>query len=160
MTDSIKKLTIRLGEKLKQREWKLVTAESCTGGGLAYFITDIAGSSAWLERGYVTYSNAAKCESLGVNPATITQFGAVSEQTAIEMARGALMHSEAQVSMAITGIAGPGGGSREKPVGTVWFGWTTVAMDKVATAMRCFTGDRQAVREQAIVFALECLEEI
>ena len=156
MINTIQKLTIELGQRLKKREWKLVTAESCTGGGLAYFITDIAGSSEWYERGYVTYSNTAKQQLIGVQATTVEKFGAVSQQTALEMAEGALTQSEAQISVAITGIAGPSGGTLTKPVGTVWFGWAGIHMDTI-TEMYCFEGDRAAVREQAIEVALRQL---
>jgi nicotinamide-nucleotide amidase len=156
MTLSLLKLAIELGHQLKKHNLKLVTAESCTGGGLAYTITEVSGSSDWFERGYVTYSNKAKQELLGVKLATLNSFGAVSEQTAREMAEGALQHSEADVSVAITGIAGPTGGTPEKPVGTVWFGW--VGMDgKINTAMQIFPGDRHAVRESSIRWILEKL---
>ncbi len=149
-------LAIKLGHQLKKHNLKLVTAESCTGGGLAYTITEISGSSDWFERGYVTYSNSAKHELLGVQLATLDTFGAVSEQTAREMAEGALKNSEADISVAITGIAGPTGGSPEKPVGTVWFGW--IGMDgKLNTAMQLFPGDRHTVRESSIRWILEKL---
>ncbi len=156
MTQIIYQLALTLGQRLKKRGWKLVTAESCTGGGLAYFITDIPGSSDWLERGYVTYSNAAKQELLHVPLNTLKHSGAVSRETAEAMAEGALAHSEAQLSVAITGIAGPTGGSPEKPVGTVWFGWAGIHADTV-TEVQHFSGDRHAVREQSICFALERL---
>lgn len=156
MTRLIYQLALTLGQQLKQRGFKLVTAESCTGGGLSYFITEIPGSSEWLERGYVTYSNAAKQQLLGVKAGTLEQYGAVSQQVAQEMADGALKHSEAQIGIAITGIAGPDGGSVEKPTGTVWFGWTGIHMETM-TEMQHFSGDRHAVREQAIQFALEKL---
>lgn len=158
MTQTIEQLAIALGIKLKQRNWKLVTAESCTGGGLAYFVTQIAGCSDWFERGFVTYSNEAKCELLGVKTITLEQFGAVSEQTAREMAEGALHKSRAQISIAITGIAGPGGGTLEKPVGTVWFGWAGLHA-ATNTHLEVFSGDRQVVREKSIYTALEQLLE-
>ncbi len=156
MNQTINRLANQLSQLLLQHEWKLATAESCTGGGLAYYLTEIAGSSAWLERGWVTYSNTAKQTLLGVRTDTLERFGAVSQQTAYEMAEGALAQSEAQVSVAITGIAGPSGGSREKPVGLVWFGCAGIHADTV-TLMQQFSGDRHAVREQAIQFALERL---
>lgn len=158
MTQIIYPLALALGQRLKKHEWKLVTAESCTGGGLAYFITDIPGSSEWLERGYVTYSNTAKQELLGVETATLNQYGAVSQETAHAMAEGALKHSEAQISVAITGIAGPGGGSVDKPVGMVWFGWAGIHADTL-TEVRHFSGDRHAVRKESIQFALQRLIE-
>ncbi|HSW68867.1 MAG TPA: nicotinamide-nucleotide amidase [Gammaproteobacteria bacterium] len=154
----IYQLAFELGQKLKKREWKLVTAESCTGGGLAYAVTEISGSSAWFERGYVTYSNKAKEELLGVQVKTLNEWGAVSQQTAHEMAEGALENSKAQIGIAITGIAGPDGGSIEKPVGMVWFGWAGIHADTI-TEVQYFSGDRQSVREQAIRFALERLIE-
>lgn len=156
MTRIIKQLALQLGQHLKKRRLKLATAESCTGGGLAYFITDIPGSSEWFERGFVTYSNASKEDLLDVKTATLDQYGAVSQQVAHEMAEGALANSQAEVAIAITGIAGPDGGSLTKPVGTVWFGWSGNHMNTV-TDVRNFAGDRQAVREQAIQFALETL---
>ena len=150
-----------LGLALKKRQWKLVTAESCTGGGLAYYLTSIAGSSDWFERGFVTYSNASKEELLGVQAQTLEQFGAVSEETALEMASGALELSDAQLSIAITGIAGPDGGSPQKPVGTVWFGWQAGAAQPQAKKIQ-FSGNRTEIREQAIQAAIEqllaCLE--
>ena len=147
-------LAIRVGELLKQQHNFLAVAESCTGGWLSETITAIAGSSAWFDRGFITYSNQAKQDMLGVRLATLTQFGAVSAQTAIEMAEGALTHSEAQCTIAITGIAGPEGGTIEKPVGTVWIAWA--AIGKVTRAV-CYQlrGDRAAIRRQAVRCALE-----
>lgn len=156
MSQLIQKLVAELGTELKKREWKLVTAESCTGGGLAYFITSQPGSSAWFDRGFVTYSNNAKEETLGVKPLTLNVFGAVSEQTAREMAEGALQNSQAQIAVAITGIAGPDGGTPEKPVGTVWFAWTSIEGNTQAV-IDIFNGDRAQIREHAIVIALEKL---
>src|SRR6266516_4143909 len=111
MTTAMNELAAALGDALKKREWKLVTAESCTAGGLSYWITSVPGSSVWFDRGFVTYSNVSKEEVLNVNPITLSVFGAVSEQTAREMAQGALQHSQAQVGLSITGIAGPDGGT-------------------------------------------------
>jgi len=156
MPNSIPLLALKLSKELLLREWKLVTAESCTGGGVAYHLTDLPGSSAWFERGFVTYSNAAKEELLGVQPATLQQFGAVSEQTAQEMAEGALKHSRADFSIAITGIAGPDGGTKEKPVGTVWFAWAS-RRKKTQTYLCLLEGDRQAIREEAVKVSLEKL---
>lgn len=156
---NIEKLAEEVGAALKHRHWKLVTAESCTGGGLSYWITHIAGSSDWFERGFVTYSNAAKVEMLGVNACTLESHGAVSEQTAREMAEGALQRSNAQISIAITGIAGPTGGSAQKPVGTVWIAWAGRHLD-MKTALEIFSGDRQAIRLGAIKKALEGLLEL
>lgn len=132
----------------------LVTAESCTGGWVGQAVTAVSGSSAWYERGYITYSNTAKCEMLGVQQATLNQYGAVSPQTAQEMAIGALNRSHAQISVAITGIAGPDGGTAAKPVGMVCFAWT--AQDGlVQQKTRYFTGDRESIRRQAVATALQ-----
>lgn len=149
-------LITSIGTLLTQQQWKLVTAESCTGGGLAYVITEQAGVSDWFERGYVTYSNAAKEANLQVPATTLLQFGAVSEQTARAMAEGALQQSQAQVSVAITGIAGPGGGTPTKPVGTVWFGWAS-NQAPTQTYVALFSGNRTDIRQQAIQTALEKL---
>lgn len=130
----------------------MATAESCTGGMIAAACTDLAGSSDWFERGFVTYSNAAKSESLGVDAALIADHGAVSEEVARAMARGAIANSRAQATVAVTGVAGPGGGSAAKPVGTVWFCWVTPA--GIASEMRCFGGDRAAVRAATVAHAL------
>ena len=147
-------LATLVGAKLKARGMMLATAESCTGGWVAQAVTAIAGSSEWFERGFVTYSDAAKQEMLGVSARTLAAHGAVSEQTAREMAAGALAHSHAQVAVAITGIAGPTGGSPEKPVGMVCFAWA--ARDGVPYAeTRHFQGDRESVRRQAVIAALQ-----
>ena len=135
-----------------KRQWMLATAESCTGGLIAGACTDLAGSSAWFERGFVTYSNAAKTEMLGVEAALIDTHGAVSEPVVRAMVQGALQHSNAQVAVAVTGVAGPTGGSAEKPVGTVWFGWTTPA--GVHSEVQHFGGDRAAVRAATVQHAL------
>lgn len=156
MTPSTEQLVNQLANRLVAREWKLAIAESCTGGGLAYSLTNLPGSSNWFDRGFVTYSNQAKQDLLGVSPLTLSVSGAVSEQTAREMAEGVLQHSQAQLSIAITGIAGPDGGSAEKPVGTVWFAWASINGESHA-CVDIFSGDRQTVREQAIQFALEKL---
>ena len=141
-----------LATLLRRRGWLLATAESCTGGLIAAACTDLAGSSDWFERGFVTYSNAAKTELLGVPAALIAQHGAVSEPVARAMAEGALAHSRAQLSVAVTGVAGPSGGSADKPVGTVWFGW---CVDGQTFAERQhFDGDRAAVRAQTVAHAL------
>lgn len=148
--------TVRaLARDLTARAWMLATAESCTGGQIAAACTDLAGSSAWFERGFVTYSNAAKNELLGVPAQLITTHGAVSEPVARAMASGALAHARAQASIAVTGIAGPSGGSTAKPVGTVWFGWALGA--HVVTECRRFDGDRASVRMQATAHALSQL---
>ncbi|MDB5868528.1 MAG: CinA domain protein [Polaromonas sp.] len=133
----------------------MATAESCTGGMIAAACTDLAGSSNWFERGFVTYSNAAKTELLGVDAGLIGRHGAVSETVARAMAQGALAHSRAQAALAVTGVAGPGGGSADKPVGTVWFGWATPA--GVVSEMRRFNGDRAAVRQATVGHALQRL---
>ncbi|HVV68419.1 MAG TPA: nicotinamide-nucleotide amidohydrolase family protein [Gammaproteobacteria bacterium] len=151
-------LATRLGELLKQRGHLLAVAESCTGGWLSETITSIAGSSTWFDRGFITYSNQAKQDMLGVKHSTLTQFGAVSAQTVQEMAEGALTHSRAHCTIAITGIAGPEGGSIEKPVGTVWI--AAAAIGKL-TQLVCyhFEGDREMIRRQAVICALgECFK--
>lgn len=140
-----------------KHQWMLTTAESCTGGRIAGACTDLAGSSAWFERGFVTYSNAAKTEQLGVDAALIATHGAVSEPVARAMVLGALQHSHAQVAVAVTGVAGPTGGSADKPVGTVWFGWATPA--GVHTEVQHFAGDRAAVRAATVHHALTQLAE-
>lgn len=146
-------LAQQLGQLLLARKQMVTAAESCTGGEVAQTITAIAGSSAWFERGFVTYSNAAKMEMLGVKQATLDKYGAVSQQTVGEMARGALQFSHADWSLAITGIAGPSGGTTEKPVGLVWFGWA--GKNNIHTAQRIFIGDRISIRNQATEFALQ-----
>lgn len=151
-------LTTRLADQLQARGWQMATAESCTGGLIAAACTDLAGSSNWFERGFVTYSNEAKTELLDVNAALIAQHGAVSEEVARAMAQGAVTHSRAQVAVAVTGVAGPSGGSADKPVGTVWFGWATPA--GVVTEMRRFDGDRAAVRQTTVRHALGRLLEL
>ena len=130
----------------------LATAESCTGGMIAAACTDLAGSSAWFERGFVTYSNAAKTDMLGVDAALIAQHGAVSEPVARAMAFGAIRHSNAQVSVAVTGVAGPAGGSVDKPVGTVWFAWSV--RGSLCSEIMCFSGDRATVREATVQHAV------
>ncbi len=155
---SLNDAAAQLGAALKQRGLMLALAESCTGGMVAEAITSIAGSSAWFDRGFVTYSNAAKMDMLGVYGKTLETFGAVSEQTAAEMAIGALKNSTAQIAGSITGIAGPDGGSAEKPVGTVCFAW--VAENKpVSTCTQHFSGDRSSVRHQAAMFMMAGLIE-
>lgn len=133
----------------------LATAESCTGGMIAAACTDLAGSSAWFERGFVTYSNTAKTELLGVDAALIAQFGAVSEPVARAMAFGAIRHSQAQVSVAVTGVAGPSGGSADKPVGMVWFGFSVAGM--LTSEVMRFDGDRAAVRAATVRHAVQRL---
>lgn len=148
----------RLADLLLVKAWKLASAESCTGGMIAAACTDLAGSSNWFERGFVTYSNEAKSESLGVDPALIEAHGAVSEVVARAMAFGAIRHSHAQVSVAVTGVAGPGGGSQAKPVGTVWFGFQIDGL--LTSEMRQFPGDRAAVREATVRYALNRLLQL
>lgn len=147
------RLAKQVGVALKAHGMMLATAESCTGGGIAQAVTRISGSSAWFDRGFVTYSNAAKEEMLGVSPETIARHGAVSEATVREMAAGALQYSRAQVSVSVSGIAGPTGGTAEKPVGTVWFAWATDGM--VRTACHHIDGDRDAIRVKAVRIALQ-----
>jgi nicotinamide-nucleotide amidase len=149
----VKGLAESLGRALKARNAWLVTAESCTGGWAAEAVTAIAGSSAWFERGFVTYSNAAKEEMLGVRAQTLAHEGAVSEETAREMALGALAHSRATLALAITGIAGPAGGTPAKPVGTVCFAWASRS-GALRSETRHFSGDREAVRRQSVERAL------
>ena len=142
---------------LLQRGWMMATAESCTGGMIAARCTDLAGSSNWFERGFVTYSNAAKSELLGVPAELMAQQGAVSEAVARAMASGAAQHARVQVSLAVTGIAGPSGGTADKPVGTVWFGWSVGGT--VSSERRVFAGNRAAVREATVQHALQGLLE-
>ena len=158
-----------LAQRLLQRGWMLAAAESCTGGMVAARCTDLAGSSQWFERGFVTYSNEAKHELLGVDMALIKGHGAVSEEVARAMALGALRHSRAQVSVAITGVAGPGGGSADKPVGTVWLAWAapsdsgpTVGSDTafVKAELCHFDGDRAAVRQASMTRAIQGLLDL
>lgn len=141
-----------LGAALRAKGQRLVSAESCTGGMVAVALTDIAGSSAWFERGFVTYSNDAKHELLGVPEALLATHGAVSEPVALAMAHGALQHAHAEISLSITGIAGPGGEVPGKPVGTVCFGWTDGL--RLHCETRHFAGTRDAVRHQAAIHAL------
>jgi len=145
-----------LVDALKTRRWMLATAESCTGGGIAHAITAIAGSSEVFDRGFVTYSDDAKTEMLGVDVATLGHHGAVSEAVALAMADGALRASRADVAVAVTGIAGPGGGSAQKPVGTVCFAWATLEGVRQVRTVR-LDGDRAAVRAQSVAIALEGL---
>jgi len=150
---SLEALAVRLGECLLANGEKLSTAESCTGGWVAQCVTAIAGSSDWFDRGFVTYSNDAKTEMLGVPVEMLAEHGAVSEPVAVAMAQGALMHSRARWSVAITGVAGPTGGSVAKPVGTVCFAWA--GADGCVAAETCrFNGDREAVRAQSVRYAL------
>lgn len=149
-------LSAQLGRLLLAQQAYLVTAESCTGGKIAAAITDIEGSSQWFDRAFITYTNAAKQQMLGVSEASLIQFGAVSEPVVLAMAQGALQHSQAQFAIAVSGIAGPGGGSVEKPVGTVCFAWLSdQGWQRLET--RHFQGDRHQVRDQAVEHGLAIL---
>ncbi|HDX8836912.1 TPA: nicotinamide-nucleotide amidase [Klebsiella oxytoca] len=157
MTDSeLMQLSEQVGQALKARGATVTTAESCTGGWVAKTLTDIAGSSVWFERGFVTYSNEAKSQMIGVSEATLLDHGAVSEPVVVEMAIGALRAARADYAISVSGIAGPDGGSAEKPVGTVWFGVASASGQGV-TQRECFAGDREAVRRQATAYALDLL---
>ena len=144
-----------VADLMLKREWLLATAESCTGGLISAACTDLAGSSNWFERGFVTYSNEAKSELLGVDAALIAAHGAVSEEVVRAMALGAISHSRAQVAVAVTGVAGPTGGSRAKPVGTVWFGF--MLQGELSSEVQHFDGDRAAVRLATVQHALQRL---
>ena len=150
-------LAKNVARKLLDRGLVMATAESCTGGWIAKCCTDLAGSSAWFERAYISYSYAAKREQLDVDSMVLEKAGAVSEATALQMAVGAVRESEADVSVAVTGIAGPSGGTDEKPVGTVWFGWSVNG--SVTTECAVFPGDRDAVRRQTVAHALSGLAD-
>ncbi len=156
MDKELETISFLVGEALLARKLMLACAESCTGGWVAEVVTATAGSSAWFERGFVTYSNAAKQELLGVRADTLRLHGAVSEAAAAEMAAGALRRSHAQAALAISGVAGPGGGSPDKPVGTVCFAWVLRGEAPTAETAR-FTGDRETVRRQSVVHALQGL---
>lgn len=146
-------LAQQVGLALRQHGMTLVTAESCTGGGVAHAITMISGSSEWFDRGFVTYSNASKEEMLGVSPDTLDTHGAVSEQTVREMADGALQYSRAQVAVSVSGVAGPTGGTPEKPVGMVWFAWGT--NESVHAECHHLSGERDAIRAKSVQIALQ-----
>lgn len=154
MTDALYSLSEEIGRVLLVRQHKLVTAESCTGGWVAKCITDVAGSSQWFDRGVVTYSNPAKMELLGLSNSLLAQYGAVSRETVEKMASGALAISSAQVAMAVSGIAGPGGGTEQKPVGTVWFAWQQSGKPCRAEVYH-LNGDRVIIREKAVEIALK-----
>jgi nicotinamide-nucleotide amidase len=158
MNDEVLTLCAELAQRLQARGWMLASAESCTGGLIAAACTELSGSSNWFERGFVTYSNDAKTELLGVDPALIAQHGAVSEVVARAMAFGAVRHSRAQVSVAVTGVAGPAGGSPQKPVGTVWFGFQVDG--QLTSETRRFDGDRAAVRAATVEHALRRLLQL
>lgn len=151
--DELDRLAQALGERLLATRHILVTAESCTGGWIAKCMTDVVGSSAWFDCGMAAYSYEAKQALLGVRPQTLEAYGAVSRETVVEMVSGALVHSGASVAVAVTGIAGPGGGSADKPVGTVWIGWKRRGGYARAELFH-FDGDRDAVRRQTVAAAL------
>jgi nicotinamide-nucleotide amidase len=152
-------LSEQLGQLLIQKNWMLASAESCTGGWVGQTVTAVAGSSQWYERGFITYTNLSKQEMLGVPAATLEAHGAVSEETVREMARGALRHSRAQISVSVSGIAGPGGGTPKKPVGTVCIGWATTDGTLLSTTCR-LGGDREEIRARAVAAALRGLIEL
>ena len=158
MDDKVESLVVALAERLLRTGQRVCTAESCTGGLIAKSFTDLAGSSDWFERGFVTYSNAAKSDMLAVPAAIIDDYGAVSEPVAVAMASGALRHSLADFAVAVTGVAGPGGGSAEKPVGSVWI--AVAGKDVLQARLHRFDGDRRAVREATLVSAIEALLEL
>lgn len=161
-TDSIPVLAEALVSELLSAGLTVATAESCTGGWIAKSLTDISGSSAVFGFGIVSYSNAAKASLLGVDPATLESHGAVSEAVVVEMARGALERSEADLAVAVSGIAGPDGGTPEKPVGTVWFAWATGGVERhdVSAERFILKGDRETIRSQSVVLALQNLREL
>jgi nicotinamide-nucleotide amidase len=154
MESELFKLAEQLGRLLKANGIKIATAESCTGGWIAQVITDVPGSSAWFDRGFVTYSNAAKVQMLGVIPQTLEKYGAVSAETATEMAAGALAHSAADVAIAVTGIAGPDGGTPEKPVGTVFIAWAR-KNGEANVVKKQLSGNRRQIRAQTVKNAIE-----
>ena len=154
---SLQALAAEVGRRLKSAGLLLAAAESCTGGWIAKALTDVAGSSAWFERGFITYSNESKVAMLGVRQSSVDAFGAVSEAVAREMAEGACHWSRAQMAVAVTGIAGPDGGSKEKPVGTVWIAWRR-ADGRVDAREFHFPGDRESVRRHTVLAALEGLK--
>lgn len=159
MTDvELMQLSTEVGHHLLRLNATVTTAESCTGGWIAKVLTDIAGSSQWFERGCVTYSNEAKEALVGVTAASLARYGAVSEQVVREMAEGACRQADANFALSVSGIAGPDGGSAEKPVGTVWFGFAAVGRPTL-TRQRFFSGDREAVRRQATAWALLTLRD-
>ena len=152
-------LAVRAGQSLKARGWMLVTAESCTGGWVAEAVTMVSGSSAWFERGFVTYTDLAKQEMLGVQSATLERHGAVSEATVRDMVTGALAHSRGDVAVSVSGVAGPTGGTPAKPVGMVCLGWGVRGGEPISIT-RHFAGDREAVRRSAVIEALEGLIQL
>ena len=158
MSTPIQQIVQNLAEILSQRNLKLCTAESCTGGLIAKTLTDQAGSSDWFDRGFVTYSNQAKTDMLGVPAELINRYGAVSEAVASAMLNGAIRHSAAEYAISVTGVAGPGGGSEEKPVGTVWIG--VGSEDQQIVRRYVFDGDRDAVRQATLKISLETLNNM
>jgi nicotinamide-nucleotide amidase len=157
--DELQQLASRIGEHMRATRQMLVTAESCTGGWIAKTVTDIAGSSDWFDCGLAAYSYEAKQALLGVRPETLELHGAVSRETVLEMVSGALVHSGASVAVAVTGIAGPGGGTVDKPVGTVWIAWKRRGGYPFAEVFH-FQGDREAVRRQTVMGALQGLDSL
>ena len=157
--EELLQLASELGDKLKARGWMLATAESCTGGWVGQLVTSLPGSSDWYERGFITYANAAKVEMLGVPSEVLDMHGAVSEETASAMAAGALKNSHAQAALAISGIAGPGGGTREKPVGLVCYGWALADGTLMSSTCR-LGGDRDEIRSRAVAAALRGLIDL
>ncbi|MCP4077210.1 MAG: CinA family protein [Gammaproteobacteria bacterium] len=163
MSQNIQQLTQHLASLLLQKSIRVCTAESCTGGLIAKTFTDLAGSSEWFDRGFVTYSNQSKVDMLGVQSVTLQKYGAVSEEVASEMAVGALQFSQSRLAIAVTGIAGPGGGSETKPVGTVCFGFALkndADENKVWVKQRWFEGSRSQVREASLLFALRHIQSL
>jgi nicotinamide-nucleotide amidase len=151
----------RVGRALRARDWRVATAESCTAGWVAKVLTDVPGSSRWVEGGYIVYSNAAKIRDLNVSMATLRRHGAVSEATALAMSRGAVRAPGAEIAVAITGVAGPDGGTADKPVGTVWFAIAERQRRVRASAtLRVFRGDREAIRRQSVAFALRLILQL
>jgi nicotinamide-nucleotide amidase len=159
MSESLDKLASELGRLLRDKGLMLAIAESCTAGWIAKVVTDIPGSSAWFDRGFVTYSNISKQQMLGVSAASLARHGAVSAEVVSEMARGVLANSDARVGVAVSGIAGPDGGSEDKPVGTVFFAWVREGGEPLVQRLQ-FAGDRNEVRHQSVRVALERLLEL
>ncbi|WP_337154471.1 nicotinamide-nucleotide amidase [Proteus terrae] len=157
--DEMTRLSIEVGKVLIEKKSTITTAESCTGGWIAKVITDIAGSSEYYHRGFVTYSNEAKHEMIGVDEQTLLKYGAVSEEVVLQMAKGALITANADFAVSVSGIAGPGGGSEEKPVGLVWFGFAMKTPKGIqATTKHCiFSGSREQVRADSVIFSLKSI---
>jgi nicotinamide-nucleotide amidase len=156
MDAELYELSGKVGDAMRSRKLMAATAESCTGGWIAQAITMVPGSSAWFDRGFVTYTNESKQQMLGVKPETLQQFGAVSEEAVREMVQGALARSGAGIALAVTGVAGPGGGTAKKPVGTVFLAWA-LRDGTVATQLKRFRGDRDRIRRETVIAALEGL---